>query len=502
MMDLGYEPSVSAGDSFALCLKVPDCPNTGTGRNEMAGPTGSTGRFFKYYIRPRLGTEDCGWYARADYDVYMWVVLRVNFSWPPVILDATQLHHTVSTLPRHVYMVAYACYRPPFGDQENISQGFLTFRVNEGQWDSIALSFNGSVWEGQIPGEPIGSSVDYYYVAIDSSGLRSATQPGRYWVVDLNRSGYETTFPAGDFIDITSTGTMIPAASFFPPSSGEDDGTAGPFNLPAEFVLFGHTRTHAWIGANGAIALSNSPIDTIDVNSAGFFASWDIPSSAVPRNFLGPFWNDLCLAPRGHGAVYYQDTSSRFIVEYYRVGNFNSPSDTTTTFEIVLDRSDSTITFQYADVGTSGLDFWALVGLQSDAPQHGWLFLNRWGYPDTTRPRNNLAIKMKYVGITDVSDTKETPTSFALYPNYPNPFNPITVIRYSLPVGQDGTLSYHVSLRIYDLLGQEVATLVNEVKQLGTYTVTWDADGVSSGVYFYRMQAGKFVDTKKLVLVK
>jgi hypothetical protein len=99
------------------------------------------------------------------------------------------------------------------------------------------------------------------------------------------------------------------------------------------------------------------------------------------------------------------------------------------------------------------------------------------------------------------------PQTFALFQNYPNPFNPRTSIQYSVISTQ------HVRLKIYDLLGREVATLVDEVMQPGTYTVQWDArlrhsdsggqvQGLASGVYFYRLKAGNFVETKKLVLVR
>ena len=92
----------------------------------------------------------------------------------------------------------------------------------------------------------------------------------------------------------------------------------------------------------------------------------------------------------------------------------------------------------------------------------------------------------------------EIPTAFALGQNYPNPFNPSTTIQFAIPVGTYG----RTSLRLYDLLGREIATLVDEVKEPGVYTVRWDASGFGSGVYLYRMQAGAFVAHRRLVLVK
>ncbi|MCC6864705.1 MAG: T9SS type A sorting domain-containing protein [Ignavibacteria bacterium] len=88
------------------------------------------------------------------------------------------------------------------------------------------------------------------------------------------------------------------------------------------------------------------------------------------------------------------------------------------------------------------------------------------------------------------------PKNYELLQNYPNPFNPSTTIEYSIP--KDAI----VTMKIYDILGKEVATLVNEQKSAGTYIVNWNASGFSSGIYFYRINAGEFTATKKMYLVK
>jgi len=90
----------------------------------------------------------------------------------------------------------------------------------------------------------------------------------------------------------------------------------------------------------------------------------------------------------------------------------------------------------------------------------------------------------------------EIPKEFSLSQNYPNPFNPNTTIQFALPK------SGFVSLKIYNLLGREVALLVNEEKTYGTYTVKWNASGMASGVYFYRMQVDSFIETRKLVFLR
>jgi cytoskeletal protein CcmA (bactofilin family) len=91
---------------------------------------------------------------------------------------------------------------------------------------------------------------------------------------------------------------------------------------------------------------------------------------------------------------------------------------------------------------------------------------------------------------------EELPQGVALQPNYPNPFNPSTQIRYRLPESQ------HVTLVIYDVLGQQVATLVDGRQEAGSYSVAWDAGGMSAGVYFCKLSAGEYARTRRMVLVK
>jgi photosystem II stability/assembly factor-like uncharacterized protein len=101
--------------------------------------------------------------------------------------------------------------------------------------------------------------------------------------------------------------------------------------------------------------------------------------------------------------------------------------------------------------------------------------------------------------------SKEIPNSFSLYQNYPNPFNPATTIRFETPLnptfGKGGTGGL-VTLKVYNLLGKEMATLVNEKLSAGTYEVNWDASAYPSGVYFYKLSSGDYTETKKMLMIK
>lgn len=101
-----------------------------------------------------------------------------------------------------------------------------------------------------------------------------------------------------------------------------------------------------------------------------------------------------------------------------------------------------------------------------------------------------------YDGSTGVTGNEETPFTYELRQNYPNPFNPSTTISYSIPRDQI------VSLKVYDLLGREVSEIVNSLQKAGRYTVTFDGSKLSSGVYYYKIQAESFTETRRMVLVK
>jgi hypothetical protein len=90
----------------------------------------------------------------------------------------------------------------------------------------------------------------------------------------------------------------------------------------------------------------------------------------------------------------------------------------------------------------------------------------------------------------------ELPTTYSISQNYPNPFNPTTKINYSVPK------TSYVTVKVYDILGRVVATIVNENKPVGNYSVQFNANRLTSGIYFYRMESGSFSQTKKLLLLK
>jgi len=113
----------------------------------------------------------------------------------------------------------------------------------------------------------------------------------------------------------------------------------------------------------------------------------------------------------------------------------------------------------------------------------------------------NAASALITPDMVSVEDISRGPCEFRLYQNYPNPFNPKTIVRYT--VGAQSLVSLqHIDLSVYNILGQKVTTLINKKQRAGSYQLEWNAHGLSSGVYYYRMQAGDFVQMKKMLLIK
>lgn len=127
------------------------------------------------------------------------------------------------------------------------------------------------------------------------------------------------------------------------------------------------------------------------------------------------------------------------------------------------------------------------------APSEGTFLVNA-GYNNPPREWDSLSVTISLTGVDD--ETIEPVNTYKLYNNYPNPFNPSTKLKYSIPE------KTFVSLKVYTITGSEVATIVNREQAAGEYEFNFNADNLTSGVYIYKLQAGSFVETKKMILMK
>jgi hypothetical protein len=172
----------------------------------------------------------------------------------------------------------------------------------------------------------------------------------------------------------------------------------------------------------------------------------------------------------------------------YRI--YRSP-DLDSRFELIFNCGLGTgnpIVNNYDDTATShGFEYYYYITSFDDGTTAGEVLESSLFYTRTSIPGV----------LTGLDDKKEAlPNTYQLFQNYPNPFNPVTLINYQLPMAND------VTLRIYNQLGQKVATLVAEKQNAGYHQVEWNASGYASGVYYYQLEAGIFQDVKKMILLR
>jgi hypothetical protein len=161
-------------------------------------------------------------------------------------------------------------------------------------------------------------------------------------------------------------------------------------------------------------------------------------------------------------------------------------------YTVVLQRKDKS-QLNYLDIatGTKGFTSYIDNNLQDS---NTYFYRVKCITPDNQVAYSD-SVTITYL-ITSIDDKHNLPSEYSLSQNYPNPFNPVTSINYSLPV-----LS-NVKLSVYDLLGRTIKELVNDVQPAGNYTINFNGNNLSSGIYFYTLKAGNFYQVRKMLLLK
>ncbi len=177
------------------------------------------------------------------------------------------------------------------------------------------------------------------------------------------------------------------------------------------------------------------------------------------------------------------------------VGGYGYHGSQYTSFKLYKFEPDDLLEWEIDSYTGENVDEQA-IGMRVDNKGNIYI-VGTSAYGSYSEPDRSVFTVLKYEQIpTGVSERQAIPTSYKLEQNYPNPFNPSTTICYELPKAS------FVTLKVYNVLGQEVATLMNEKRESGRYTVEFDASGLTSGVYFYAFVAGGFVETKKLLIIR
>ncbi|MBU8932580.1 MAG: T9SS type A sorting domain-containing protein [candidate division Zixibacteria bacterium] len=204
-------------------------------------------------------------------------------------------------------------------------------------------------------------------------------------------------------------------------------------------------------------------------------------------------------------AVTFENTRT----EYFdlKLANINNDNNTvvigllpqmTPTFKPTLAAGTGPVANLVFEINDVNVDEIKLDAIVLRDPGHTLCYVYQDKVAGTTQMRmERPEFETVTVALSNVApDSPDMPTKFSLGQNYPNPYNPTTMIAYDVPSAS------HVTLSVFNVLGQEVATLVDMDKEAGSYQVEFDGSGIASGVYFYRISADNFSQTKKMVLVK
>lgn len=345
-----------------------------------------------------------------------------------------------------------------------------------------------------------GSSYTYYHV------LLKTTNRGFTWTPLMN-SGTDGYNSGGDFQFFANIGYHVSNKTYKTVNNG-DNWTTLNNQGGGPYALFMHNVHRGWLGKqngllktiDGCITWINQNIGVsgIDINSVSF-VNWNTgwiagesghilkttngsgvipPANNPPPNYPPNGSNGNSISPLLDWEPYILPSSGIEDSIWYGI-----QLSTDSAFTTTLVNADTVTITQY-QVPSGILNhnvryFWRVkaINIGGEGP---WSPV--WNF------RTGL------VGLNQTGN--EIPEKFNLYANYPNPFNPVTTIRFDIPEQS------FTKLVIYDLLGKEVKTLVNMQLQAGSYTAQLNADDLSSGIYLYRIETGKFADVKKMILVK
>lgn len=382
-----------------------------------------------------------------------------------------------------------------------INPTFATQNVNDIQ---LTLANNGRLGYLDYPDNQYGvgfifNGANHLY----EGGLILGTSESRLVDVVRNGSTQDEDFRSGDFFTLQTPGIVSDQDGFtrFSDSTAPTANRIGVRVALHSYAYSNPVESKYIILAYGITNMTTAPLTDF---RAGIFLDWDIgPTEAeLVRNnsrydstrSLGYAFSSMAGGRREYLGIRALDSASSFTTILntsstdlsrsakwkWISGGFASTNGGPADIHQVIASGPYTI----SPGSTQTVAFAILAGDSSltniqqsaDAAKRKWLSIN------------------KTVGIA--GDQSLTPTSFHLAQNYPNPFNPTTAISYQL-----SAVSF-VTLKVFDVLGREVAVLVNEVRQPGVYTVRWDASSFPSGVYFYRLEAGDFRAARKLMLLK
>lgn len=347
------------------------------------------------------------------------------------------------------------------------SSGVYLSTNNGTSWSQTSLN-NQFVFSLAVNGSNVyaGTYGNGLYLSTNNGSTWSQTTLNNQYVVSLAVSGsniYAGVYYNGVYVS-TNNGTTWTQTTL-------NTGDVYSLAVSGSNIIAGKYLNGVYISSNNGstwtqTALNNQTIQSLFVNGSDVYAGTYYSAGVYKSTNNGATWNRYGL-------------SNRSIYSFAQSGNS------------IIAGSDGYGVFVSSNNDTNWVQRnEGLVGMER---VYGLCTLNNYIFAATDYSEYRRGL-IEFLGIKQISE--QVPAHFTISQNYPNPFNPSTTIKFSLPKSSD------VKFVIYDVMGKEIETLVDEHLDAGTYETNWNASKYSSGVYFYKIETPEFTETKRMVLIK
>jgi len=548
-MSLLQVPQISAGTIFGVAIqnKYPlmDDPYVGFPYATDNVP------IFKFYANGRLVPGvDYGWWLRTGYTITYAAIVEITGNTPPDINSFTTIPSDVNLGPFTVD-ANISDENPGNPDSAGVASAMIQWSIDGGQsWNDVAMTGTEPDFTGQIPAQPGNTMVTYRISATDITNKTSTSLPVDFYV--FQPSGANTLVIFNGFDDLT----VFPADSYWPSNVSFEydswnygEATSGLLNnydnvieiWNENFGVYNDSTIRLWIEGAGNrnyllagqeyLGAWNGYNDTSFVSGDFIYDILGIDSSFNDITYIDPLNNNNSIGdslatwvkPQA-GTLFGQplvdvlasvpDADSLMfnpLGVYQTPDNLNWQDGFHALADVAVDmmvetrgmgddrtnpivRTIPTLAHRTLPAGNKivfhAYDPVSLTTANDDSYPYWY-----WVGPDSA---NSVfqALRWFEIVLGVNGNGGAIPTQFALEQNYPNPFNPATTIKFSIPEVSK------VTLKIYDILGREVSTLVNEVRNAGNHEVNFDASNLASGMYIYSIKAGDYTASKKMMLLK
>lgn len=394
-----------------------------------------------------------------------------------------------------------------------ITSAFLKYQIDDGATQEVSMTKqNDTLYTATIPGVATEESIVNYYIEATDDSNQVSTNPAniennRYFypvldrdltIQDIQYSPYGSGFSAFNGYSVTVSGVVTADTSDFGTRVYIQNG-----NDPWSGIrVFGTNAYQLKKGDNVTVTgevFENFSVTQIGTLTNGAAVTVNSSGNAVPEPVVLSTGDIATVAGGTPDAEQYES----MLIKYENVTVSAQSADGGSNFGEIYVTDGSGDTRVELEDGNHPYNNGSTADLQDDDPnffvEAGNTFESISGimYFSFGNYKLNPRQESDFVGFaTSVKENGTIPTVFNLDQNYPNPFNPTTIISYSLPEAAS------VSLKVFDVLGREVQTLVNDVKNAGTYTVEFNANNLPSGVYIYRIETPNYSSVKKMLLIK